>query len=305
MKALIKRFIGFIFVCFGGLWLIKRKIAFPTLIVLNYHSFSYYNNYRFKRGDITKSGFQKMFEKQLIFLKKHFNFCTPEEFYSDKSKKGISFFITFDDGYKDNYDIAFPILKKHTIPAAFFIVCSMPDSDNWLFHDKIRFLAQKNLLNKSEVESILKSLNQGKEIAEGTIQLVENEWAKLKTSRLMMNWDEIKTLSEAGFIIGSHTHTHSPLLFLSPDQQKKELRESMELLSKKINKNITHFAYPNGLYDEKCSQLLKEEAIQYAYTTNAGGNSQTESPLEIKRLGINASDTIGMILLKIYLSLRK
>ena len=304
--SVAKKIISFIFYIFGGIYLLKNKTKkTPLLVVFNYHSFSKYNNYRFKRGQITETGYQKTFEKQLKFIQKHFNVCNPKDFYNSKQQNGISIFLTFDDGYKDNYDIAFPLLKKHNIPAAFFIVTSLPDTKDWLFHDKLRFLIQKGIIQGDEAELVLRKLNRGEDLKGEFVQKVENELKNFDLPRLMMNWNEILEIDRSGFFVGSHTHRHKPLLFLNSGRREDELNTSIELLSKKLNKEITHFAYPNGLYDDNCSNMIENTSLQFVYTTNPGINKQKDSPYEIKRIGINASDSIGIILMKMYLSIRK
>lgn len=306
MTKNFKFIVSFVVRFFGGIYLVKWLARKNTLmVVLNYHNFSKYNNYKQKRGNLLETSYAENFENQIQFLNKHFSFTTPHDFFQGSSKKGINLFITFDDGYKDNYDFAFPLLKKHDIPAAFFIVTSMPDTKNWLFHDKLRLLIQKGNISEHEAEEVLRKLNKGKQIEEKLIKKVENEWKKFELPRLMMNWEEIIEIERSGFTIGSHTHMHKPLLFLDSDQREDELNASIEVLSNKLIKEITHFAYPNGLYDENCTKILKNSSLEFAYTTNQGINKQTDSPFEIKRIGINASDSIGIILMKMYLSIRK
>ena len=75
---------------FPGLYFLKRRFSKePVLIVLNYHNFSLYNNFHINRGEIQETGFSSNFEKQVIFLKKHFQFNYPEEFFNKNINPGI------------------------------------------------------------------------------------------------------------------------------------------------------------------------------------------------------------------------
>lgn len=299
------RFVGFAFYILGGVYLVKMKVKKQSpLIIFNYHSFSRYNNYRFKRGAITQTGFEKTFEKQLKFIQKHFELTSPESFFESRNlKNGLHVFLTFDDGYKDNYEIAFPLLKKYKVPAAFFIVTSLPDTNSWLFHDQLRHLVQLGKFNANEVESALKRLNCGEEITSELQSHIDDKWKDKRNIRLMMKWSEIRELQIRGFTVGSHTHNHRPLLFLNEEERRRELEMSKELLATKIDTPVKHFSYPNGLHDEACKKLLAKSGYDYAYTTKRGANRQTDNKLELKRIGINASDSIGQVLLKTYLSL--
>ena len=139
---IIKELFGFIFRLFGLLYLIEIVNKNDTLFyVFNYHSFSKYNNFKIKRGSILETGYKDNFEKQIKFYKKHFHFSYPDEFF-ENSNNSHSALITFDDGYKDNHDIALPVLQKYDAKAIFFVVTSLTGSNDMLMHDKIRWLVQ-------------------------------------------------------------------------------------------------------------------------------------------------------------------
>ncbi len=302
----LKELVGYGFRLVGLVHLLKfRNRNTAVLVVLNYHNFSDYSNYAIRRGSLLSSGHQANFEKQAKWLKKHFKFVTPTNFYEHSTDKGLMVFLTFDDGYKDNVEIALPILDKYNLLAAFFIVSNIPDSNQWLWHDKIRYLVSTTMLESAKSELALKNLNLGKEPDPVFLKEVKDLESTLPHHRLMMNWDEIQLLKQRGFIIGSHTHTHSPLKFLSPEKRIEEMDLSRQTMASKLNGDISFFAYPNGLYDDDCHSLMREYGVKYAFTTNLGFNRQNESPLEIKRIGINASDSIGVILIKLFLNSRK
>ena len=91
--------------------------------VFNYHSFSKYNNYKIIKGNILETGYRENFNKQVVFFKKHFLFKYPKDFFYSKEPLHAAL-LTFDDGYKDNYDIAFPILCKHKVKSIFYCIIS-------------------------------------------------------------------------------------------------------------------------------------------------------------------------------------
>ena len=125
IKYFLKSSLGFTFRLFRLVSLIKILNKKKSLyFVFNYHSFSKYNNYYINVGSILETGYKENFDKQVRFFKKHFLFKYPKEFFSLKEPLH-AVLLTFDDGYKDNYDIAFPILSKHKIKSIFFIVSSL------------------------------------------------------------------------------------------------------------------------------------------------------------------------------------
>lgn len=289
---------------FGGVYIIKFLLRKkPYYLVLNYHNFSKYNNYKIKRGNILETGYGENFEKQVKFLKRHFTFLYPEEFYKGQPKNGLNVLITFDDGYKDNYDIAFPILKRQDAKVIFFIVTNVIGTNDWLTHDKLRLLVEKKYKRGKEVEAALKKMNQGHSIEtwiKQNVNLIETP-----EQRLMMNWKEVEEIDKYGFKIAPHTHQHFILSFLDYTRQEVEIQTSIKTLESKLKKKCNYFAYPNGLYNADSLNVLNKSAIQYGFTTQPGFNAQEIAPLELKRIGVNASDSIGVLLLKLYLNRKK
>ncbi len=307
----VTRFIGK--ECFGFclrmfcavVWLKYRYRKESVLVVLNYHNFSKYNNYRIKRGSYLETGYEKSFDRQLKWLRKHFRFFTPDDFYNNPGSTGIHVFLTFDDGYKDNFEIAVPALKRYNVCAAFFIVTETTGTNQWLLHDQIRYLVQLGKLNATSSEEALRKLNAGKALNPEFVKEIKNLESYLPEHRLMMNWAELKAMSDEGFIIGSHTHSHQPFTFLSAEQRVEQLSLSVAAISTNLHEYPSFFAYPNGLYDRNCQTVMEANNIVYAFTTEPGFNAFRSEQLEMKRIGVNASDSIGTLLLKLVMNSRK
>ncbi|MCM4174098.1 polysaccharide deacetylase family protein [Arenibacter sp. TNZ] len=303
IKYFIKFFGSLLFYRLGGLYLLKALLKKePYLLVLNYHNFSKYNNFSIKRGSILETGYAVNFEKQVRFLKKHFTFLFPEEFFEAEPEKGINVLISFDDGYKDNYDIAYPILKKQQAKTIFFVVTSLIGTNEWLRHDKLRLLVAHNLLLENEVESALRKMNKGIALPDEII-VQSKQYEQYSGSRtLMMNWSELKEIQAQGFKIMPHTANHAILSFLNKEEQEQEIMGSINRIDSELHQNSDYFAYPNGLYDSRTIEVLKSSDIKYGFTTIPGTNTKKEKRLELKRIGINASDSVSLLLLKLFMA---
>ena len=276
-----------------------------VLVVLNYHNFSKYNNYKIKRGNILETGYAGNFEKQVRFLEKHFNYCSAEDFFDGKGTKGINIMLTFDDGYKDNYDIAAPILKKHKASTIFFLATAYIGTDKWLWHDKVRYLIQKGTLSFSDAEMHLKRLNQGKPVDPSFGKFVELNFPKVAPMRIMMNWKEITELNKFSFRIGGHTNNHVVLSELDYDAQYEELSKSVDVIEKYTETTCQYIAFPNGIFNADTLEALEALNIDYGLTTKKGINKPDTPKNELKRIGINASDSIYLLLLKIMINTKK
>lgn len=304
-RFLIKETLGFLVRLLGGVYILRVILKKQhRLVILNYHNFSKYNNCKIRRGSILETNYAKNFEKQMSFLKKNFKFCYPEEFFEKKCEVGVNLLITFDDGYKDNYDIAFPILKKHEVPTIFFVATNYIDGENWLWHDKVRYLATKGVIPIDEVESHLRKMNRGYVLDEEFIMKVEDSFSEKLPKRLMMQWQEVKQLLDNGFKIGSHTCRHAIMSLLSEKEQEKEIYDSINEIKLKTSITCKHFAFPNGLYNPTTLQLLQND-VEFGYTTNPGFNQRGTNRLELKRIGVNVSDSLSVLILKLILNIRK
>lgn len=299
----LKLIVSNLFCYLGGVYFLKFIFRNrPVLAVLNYHNFSCFNNYKIKRGDILKSADPLLFENQIIKLKRHFHFTTPQDFFAGKCKNGINLFLTFDDGYRDNFDLAFPILTKYSIPAAFFISTSKLDSDDFLLHDKVRYLVQRNLLDSEYAKIPLNMYKGDKNYSEEFISYINSVFIKNNPNhRLMMTSSEIKTLFDSGFIIGNHTHNHIGLTFLDKENQRDEIEVCSAKIEKIVSRKVSHFAYPNGLYNDDTISVLRDLSFDFGYSVNGGVNTTHENKHLIKRIGINITDSYSTIVHKIFL----
>jgi GNAT superfamily N-acetyltransferase len=122
--------------------------------------------------------------------------------------------------------------------------------------------------------------------------------------RLMMNWDEIRGADAAGALIGAHTNTHPILSQLPSESQREEIQTSIETIKEKTGRSPEFFSYPEGgvaSFNEETVQILKERGVRFAMTTEKGVNDPEDLPYFLKRIGMNPSDPVPVVVLKIAL----
>ena len=209
------------------------------------------------------------FEKQIKELKSKYKICSMNEFVENLKKKKNEFMvtITFDDGYKDNLLQALPILTKHEVPATIYVTTRFLDKDvdiwwyeladiiqnksdlkfeydgkkfNFLLKNKKqKFLAYQNL---TKLFKSLKIVQQNQ-----LIEKITNTKKRKNYSNICLDSKEVLKLEKNPLItIGSHGHNHQNLKILSDDEVKFEIKKSLEILEKLLNRKIKHFAYPFG-----------------------------------------------------------
>jgi|GEM_PF-2261519 len=294
---------------YSGIFFILKKVFLRKgFYVFNYHGLNTFVNDFWRFGSLFFSNYKQNFEKQIQFFDKYLN--KPENFdlksiYYEKSK----YILTFDDGYKDNFDIVFPLLKKYSIPSIFFITTSVIGEDKLLWYDRVRHYYEdkekKNILDsarlKRQCKNKLSELKQ-RGYLEFISSLKNNIKSPPKNVRLMMNWDEIREVYNSGIMIGSHTHTHPILTQLNFNQQKQEIESSIGIINKHLDYLPITFAYPEGVkgsFNNDTINILRKFGIKYAFTTVSGVNTELTSPFCLKRIAVNPSEPIPVLALKL------
>ncbi|MFZ3044876.1 MAG: polysaccharide deacetylase family protein, partial [Desulfatirhabdiaceae bacterium] len=175
--------------------------------------------------------------------------------------------ITFDDGYRDNYTIVYPILKSLEIPAFFFVCTSMVDDRCLGGWDILAYLLKKcekpcitlngktydlrsNRQHSLElIQTDMKAMpcGQSNEFIRSISNICEVEFPSVDLQdKELLTWKNIKDMTSHHMTIGSHTHTHSVLTGMAFDQHLKELLTSKQILEKRTGRPILSMAYPFG-----------------------------------------------------------
>ncbi|MHA6261269.1 polysaccharide deacetylase family protein [Sporosarcina sp. CAU 1771] len=208
------------------------------------------------------------------------------------NKKFIVF--TFDDGYLDNYTIAYPIFKKYNIPFTIYVTTSFPDKTaklwwyglkdlveyntkiNFSFNENKYHFSTKTIEDKNlaylEIRSLILSVDDLNLDNLFNIIFVRNGIVlKNYVEKLAMSWSQIKELSEDEIVtIGAHTINHYNLRNLDEEKLRNEIVGSKDRIQSHIKKEVEHFAYPFGSRNEASSrefELIKKLGFKTATTT--------------------------------------
>ncbi len=174
--------------------------------------------------------------------------------------------ITFDDGYKDNFSVALPILQRHGLTATFFIATSFLDGGRmWnddiieairLFPDEAFDLKEFGLdqydltTPTNQISAIGTILGKLKYLPHGQREATAREIAQRAgvddRSGLMMGADEVRATRAAGMELGGHTHSHPILKSLTDDDAYSEITRGKIELETILSEPVNVFAYPNG-----------------------------------------------------------
>ena len=206
--------------------------------------------------------------------------------------------ITFDDGYRDNYLHALPLLRKYDLPATIFVATAAADNRKTLWHDRVfdafRFARIKRVRLRSwqEFEVRLESESSLTEPRNCSIErylpcqsrlaLVDELEQALEPDptgsprACMLSWEEMKEMQAQKIRFGSHTVTHPILTCIDEQQLSREIVDSKAELEARLGTTVSAFAYPNGQppdYNEKIKQKLRDAGYRCAVTTKLGFNT--------------------------------
>jgi len=219
--------------------------------------------------------------------------------------------VTFDDGYLDNYELAAPILERAGVPGTFYVTVDCMETGKLPWPARLRHAFYTTQLETwPDQHGLLHSLSGGvpREGAylracdycatlAGTAQesFVLSVEAELKVApsaqigKLMMNWDNVRSLVARGHIVGSHTMTHPNMAHVSDELARVEMSESKRRLEKALGSPVVHFSYPCPALSPHWKQSTVELSRQLGYltavTTNAGSVRQNDDPLRLHRAG--------------------
>jgi peptidoglycan/xylan/chitin deacetylase (PgdA/CDA1 family) len=243
----------------------------------------------------------EVFEQQMHFLRRCYKVMRLGELvdraaHGDVPEKAVA--ITFDDGYRDNYEYAFPILKKHNLPATIFVATGAVGSGTPIWHDRVfdafRFATVHDFATgQAREQSLQSTLVKAKRLhgdeRRRFIDELENKLrpnAPAPGNQRMLNWDEIREMHRAGIEFGSHTVSHTILSCIPRSEMMRELRDSRNELSERIGSPVSTFAYPNGKssdFNHEAKAVLRECGYSCAVTCCAGFNDASSDPFELKR----------------------
>ena len=174
------------------------------------------------------------FERHLRYLRRRGIPILPladvaENIRDGRPFKRLAAAISFDDGWRDNFAAAYPLLRKYSAPATFFVTA------DWVGRAEAPIPALADI-----------------RIPGGA----------------MIGWDELRKAADEGLVsVGSHGWKHAPLSTLAPEDVRKEVFESKRIIEDGLGRPISLFSYPAGACNRSVKDCVREAGFRAAFTS--------------------------------------
>lgn len=269
-----------------------RILAYHRVLDDNIKSFPF-------DGDVISASSEDFYQ-QMKFVSSHFDVISFADLYQceleNRDWPERALIVTFDDGYRDNYTNAYPILKAFNIPATIYLVTGHIGQAKLFWWDAVAYCVKHTTLATKHFPEIAAQPLQLKDQKQTAIQQILN-WIKLvpdEVSRafvaqlpnelqvdmpkevcagMHLSWDEVKEMAANKIEFGSHTVTHPVLANVGEEQLERELSESKKTIEQKLKKEVLSLAYPVGRktkFSKLAQTIAAKQGFRYAVSYEEG-----------------------------------
>jgi peptidoglycan/xylan/chitin deacetylase (PgdA/CDA1 family) len=228
--------------------------------------------------------------------------------------------ITFDDGYKDNWQIAVPILEKHRATATFFIATTYVEDRRLFWWDRLAYMVKRSTREAITLDypsamtlplrgdgarerafDTLRAVITGHfgidlwrfldAVADGSGIVLTRDDERRLAEDLVLSWDDVRAMQSAGMDIQSHTRDHYVLRTMTSDHLRAELEGSREILEGILGAPVRALSYPVGhgvAADPEQRAAVKRAGYELGFTNASGINHRLRfDPLDVRRLSLD------------------
>ena len=263
-----------------------------------------------------------VFEAQMRYLKRNYRLVSLAQLCMElREERAVppTLAITFDDGYRDLYQHAFPVLRTYAIPATIYLIGKSMETGEVAWYDRV-FVALKNAPETTlDVELDTQrslALTSSSARASAAWEIVcylrtmpdakRREWCaqfekkvpvdEAELSGRILTWQQVHEMQNYGVSFGAHTMSHPSVGQLGAASLEEELGESKRLLENGLGAPVEDFSYPFGKANDcgaEAEPFLAKAGYRSAVTTLEGVNSFGANLLYLRRLQINDSPSIS------------
>ncbi len=260
------------------------------------------------------------FERQMRYLAAHYRVVTLDQLLGgtlDAGERKPLAAITFDDGYRNLYRHAYPVLRRLGLPAAVFVISDFLQYGRAPWWDRLRAMVASTrrpgvrvltwgterwlpLVTVAHKQAALRALvpalqglppQQREALLAGLAEELGVEERELKTYRSLCA-NHLREMARDGISAGAHGRSHDSFLHLSRESLLVELTESKRVLESVTRRPVHWLAYPYGDFSHEAVEAGIEAGYRGALTTKEGLNDGIPDPYAVRRIGVDDTTTL-------------
>lgn len=306
----------------------RRAVGGRRVLLLSYHRVVADFAAEKDRSLYTLNIAQDTFRKHLEVLQQSHDIVSLDDALavlngSRQSTRDVAV-ITFDDGYRDVYTHAFPVMRDMRVPGVVYVPSAFIGTDRVLGHDRL-YLALKRMQERGisamavgvggQGERWLIDALAGEPTANVALERLISRYPtppllelastledrlglgseKFADGQLPMTWEMLREMDASGVITGAHTAEHTVLTNARLADARREIAQCRAVLEKGMKKPVRHFAYCNGYYSAGVAQALRAEGFVSAVTTEDMPNVPGGDPYALKRKVLWEASSAGVL----------
>lgn len=264
------------------------------------------------------------FHAQMSWVKRHFEVVSFRDLQQceveGRAWPRRALIVTFDDGYRDNFCAAFPILRELNLPATIFLSTGHIGESKLFWWDAIAWCfkaATRDCVSFPEIgEKIPLQSKAQKRAAMGAVlgwaknapeaarrdfianlpSQLDVEMPQNLAAKMHLSWDEVREMARNGIEFGSHTVTHPILRRVDAAQLRREVRDSKIRIETEIGAPVLAFAYPAGTRarrDEAARAMVEECGYRYAVAYDEGVEARPDR-FQMPRLHVDRDQSLAL-----------
>ena len=267
----------------------------------------------------------RAFEQQMRLVRDHFSVVPLERVVAavecGEKLPARPLLLTFDDGYRDFLECAWPVLTKLSLPATLFVPTAFPDHPEREFWcDRLYRAFMRSPKTAAVLEGLgTLTLDGGparlaalrrvqarlKTLDHRTAEhLVERACEELGVTTAhgpsVLGWDELRALAREGLAVGAHSRSHALMTRLPAPAVRDEIEGSLSDLGRELGPTQPVYCYPSGAHDDATVRIAREAGVRVAFTTADGHNRiGTVDPLRLRRTNVTPRTTPLLLRLRL------
>ena len=274
---------------------------------------------------------RETFARQMSCLKRGFTVLSADDF-ARRVRDGVPFddsscLITFDDGWQDNFDNAWPVLQAQSLPALIFLPVNFVGTTRAFWRETLTLLLTRirnevrqrpqrrvvyaPILERLELTGVLDVAGDDPRVAISEaleplkrrpvecINAAISELAvaagvslgELTAPDRFMDWSHVEQMAATGIAFGGHGAEHRLLGHLADEEVDGEIETTTTVMRQRLRAPAPAFSFPSGSWTPTVIDKIRRAGYQLGFTTEPGTVTAGDAPLTIRRINISEDMT--------------